>query len=362
MKLLFIIDSLNSGGAQRQIVMLANYLHTHKACEVEIMTYVEGNHYKEMTDASGLRISCIKKKSRFDILLIYKLVKYVRKGKFNIVCAFLFTPGFYALLIKLFLFRKIKVLVSERTYEGYLDTIGKITRFLYPVADYITANSETQTAILKAKYPKLSKKIYFMKNGVDTEKFKVQYDTYKPLQVVSIGRVEKLKNPMCLIEAMNLLKKQYQIEIKVKWAGNVHNSEEGRLFLKQCDDALMLYGLQQNWNWLGVVKDIQTLLQESEMLVHPSFGEGFPNTICEAMACGKVIFASAVNDHPIIMKEGFNGYLFDPLKPKELAEKIHSYTLLPKDDKLQVMKNARLFAEEEFSYKQQGDSFYNLLS
>jgi len=362
LKVLFLIDSLHSGGAQTQLSILSNYLHTNKQCEVEIITYVPGNHHAEITEGAGIKVTYFEKKSKFDIGLLFRLVKYISENNFQIVCAFLFTPSFYALMAKLLMGKKIKVLVSERTFEGYLNTIAKLTRKLYPLADFITANSETQTNILRAKFPSLIKRIHFVKNGVDTNRFKQGSINYTPLRVACIGRIEKLKNPICMIEAMHILKNNHQIEIQVKWAGNVHQGQEGQQFLKECNDLLLHYQLLQNWEWMGVVKQIPELLQQSEMLVHPSFGEGFPNTICEGLASGKVVFASSVYDHPLIIKEGYNGYLFNPNKPDELANKILEYLSLSETEKKNIQSRARTFAENEFSYSKMGDSFYQLIS
>jgi len=48
------------------------------------------------------------------------------------------------------------------------------------------------------------------------------------------------------------------------------------------------------------------------VIILPSFYEGVPNVICEAMSCGLPILASDINDNSRFITSGVNGYLFNP--------------------------------------------------
>jgi GalNAc-alpha-(1->4)-GalNAc-alpha-(1->3)-diNAcBac-PP-undecaprenol alpha-1,4-N-acetyl-D-galactosaminyltransferase len=361
MKVLLLIDSLNSGGAQRQLAMLANYLKVNQKCEVEIVTYVDGNHYADITTDIGVKITCIRKRSKFDLALLIGLIRHVRKQQIDTLCSFLYAPSLYALLVKLCSFRKLKVVVSERTYERTLDIISKSTRMLYRFADVITANSQSQVDILKLKYPNFKSKIICIQNGVDINKFAPNiYFQYKEFSVAAIGRIEELKNPLCLIEAMQLLKTKHNISLTVHWAGNLSNSEATTAYYNLCNTKLEQYKLTQNWNWLGVVKDIPQLINSAEMVVHPSLGEGFPNTICEALSSGSIVFASNILDHPFVINEGENGFLFNPHDSTDLALKIKHYLDLTNNKKLEIREKARDSAIKTFSFEKMAESYLKL--
>ena len=114
MKVALFIDSLGSGGAQRQIVNLACIL---KKREIDccIIYFHNKNHYKKILDEYGIKTKLIKKYLKYDISLIFRLAAHIRKEKYTILTAYLFTPIFYALMTKIILLCRIKLLISERS-------------------------------------------------------------------------------------------------------------------------------------------------------------------------------------------------------------------------------------------------------
>jgi len=49
---------------------------------------------------------------------------------------------------------------------------------------------------------------------------------------------------------------------------------------------------------------------EHDAFVHPSFYEGMPNVVCEALAAGLPVLVSDVCDHPLLVEKGVQGFLF----------------------------------------------------
>ena len=64
--------------------------------------------------------------------------------------------------------------------------------------------------------------------------------------------------------------------------------------------------------------------KKSHILVLPSYSEGFPNVICEAMASGLAVIGTRTGGIVDAIKDGVNGYLLEnlPPKPEEISEKI----------------------------------------
>ena len=77
---------------------------------------------------------------------------------------------------------------------------------------------------------------------------------------------------------------------------------------------------------------------ENEILLLPSYGEGFPMVIPEAMALGCVIISTTVGAIPEIIKEGENGFLFQPGDVKGMSEAINRL-MDHKDTMRQIQKN-----------------------
>jgi glycosyltransferase involved in cell wall biosynthesis len=68
--------------------------------------------------------------------------------------------------------------------------------------------------------------------------------------------------------------------------------------------------------------DMPKILNKIKLLVMPSYSEGLPNTLLEAMACGTPVLATPVGGIPDVVKEGETGFLLKSNNPEHIAERI----------------------------------------
>jgi len=92
-----------------------------------------------------------------------------------------------------------------------------------------------------------------------------------------------------------------------------------------------------------------------------SLYEGLPNTICEAMACGKPVLASNVSDNPRLVCPGECGFLFDPADPASIASTISRFCSLRPEQRAAMGASARQKAEVLFSPRRFLESYLELL-
>lgn len=363
MKVLLLIDNLNSGGAQRQIINLAVGLK-RKNIDVVIITYAKGDHFHEKVIENDIQLRpCI---GSSKINTFYRVIKEVKSQDPKIVCAFLFTPSLIALLSK-FILKKGKVFVSERFTEHLMtDWSKRFCRALYPMANGIVANSFTQYNTLRKKLPKLKDKIFYIPNSVDLKQFKptsTRLESEREIRLIGVGRIIEYKNIKVIIHAMRILTYEKNISLKMTWVGREYEEMYSEnTYYQECKEMLSEYNLSHVWQWAGNRKNVSALYNASDALVHSSYGEGFPNVICEALASGLPVIASDVLDHPLIISEGKNGFLFDPTSSRQLADKILLLWQLPDEQKDNIRRNARNTALNNFSPERMIQSYHKLFT
>lgn len=361
-RVILFIDSLGTGGAQRQIVNLAIGLKK-KNLRPLLVYYNDHNYFKDLLTSFNIDVIYLKRNNIFDYHFFINFFKLMKRENANWIIAFLFMPSFYALLLKILL-PNLKIIVSERSFEQKTKLFEKIfPRSLYFLSKYITANSQTQTNILIKKYPRLFHKIIYIPNGVIDQEL-IYKNNFSNFNIVSIGRVSKLKETKLLIEAVAKLKKSFiNHNIKVFWIGAKFDSNfEDDSYYQECVDLIQLHNLQLNWEWIGQISNVKNYLYKASILVHMSSGEGFPNAICESMSFGIPVIASNVMDHPNIIVNNFNGFLVESRDLDELLQSLKTFLDFNLEQRELLSKNAYFTAIDSFSLDKMVNSYYNLLN
>lgn len=361
---LFVIDNLSTGGAQRQMVNLAVGL-TARGYSVEVFCYTHGDLLAQPLLDHGIPIHWEYKRSRFSLDVIFKLRKLIASGEYDLVLSFLTTPNIYALLAGKFLkLRPVPVIVSERFCDlpGVTSTIDWFARQLYRLADQVVSNSYHQTEHLKTNFAWLKDRVCTIYNGYDLEVFRpapVEPDNH-PLKILAIASVSPYKNGMCLVEALNILRQRNGVTPSVDWIGQLVLMGDRLEYLNLMQQSISKYGLEKQWQWLNQRSDIVEQMHSHDVLVHPSFGEGLPNVVCEALACGRPVLLSDTLDHRNLVQDGESGYLFDYQNPSELADKLIQFMNLPPSERHMMGSKGRGFAEAHLSKERLTDDYEKL--
>jgi len=107
-------------------------------------------------------------------------------------------------------------------------------------------------------------------------------------------------------------------------------------------------------------KALPKYYNEMKLLILPSYTEGLPSVILEAMACGTPVLATPVGAIPDIIKDGETGFLLKSNNPKHIADKL--IDLLSKPELLEkVSKNAYNYVRENFSYEKTLESWRKII-
>lgn len=368
MKVLLVIDSLGSGGAQRQLTLLAKGLIKSGEDVTVFFYYPQYEFYQQELIENGIKLISIAKNGRFDASPLVKLIKMIKEDSYDVIISYLDTPNIYSILAKYFSFKNIPVVVSERSnYEQYFTKLKKIikiyvTEQMYRFADVVLVNSYAQTNAMKLKHKWITPKIRTITNAVDTVFFSPEpnnkYEGLKTILIVS--RFDEGKNALNLIEALGIFYDKHSYLPNIQWVGKQGGTESSLKYRDLVEKKINELKISKYWQWLGQRKDIPELMRNADLLVHPSLYEGYPNVICEAMSSGLPVIASNIGDNKALIEEGVNGYCFNPNSVDEIYECINKFsTLSPKDVQL-MQKSTRDKALKSLSINNFVSEYLNL--
>ena len=143
------------------------------------------------------------------------------------------------------------------------------------------------------------------------------------LFVAKLENGQEYKGLRTLIDALQILQKNIP-EIKLKVAGDGDMKEWYKNYAEKC-------GLGKNIDFLGNLEDrrLIELYQSGSMLVLPTAKDSYPLAVLESMSCGLPVISTTIGGIPEMVENGKEGFLIQPGKPLELAEKIREITTNP---------------------------------
>lgn len=342
-RVLCLIESLGSGGAERQLAGLAAMLKKD-GNDVKVATYVSKDFYKPVLDEAGCEYeyipNALSPHKRF-----LKLAKVIRQYQPDVVIAYSPATAEIACVLKRMSF-KFNLIVSERSTTQYLSRSEKIKFFCYRWADWIVPNSQVQGEFIKNHYPRLAAKVRVITNFVDTDYFspideeRELSDVYR---MICVGRDDPLKNILRFIDALKLLSDK-NVKIHVDWYGKFENA-----YGQQCREKIDKLCLNDLITLKGETRSVRDEYRKHDVFCIPSIIEGFPNVLCEAMSCGLPALCSNVCDNPTILENNKGGLLFEPTDANDMAEKIEQFVRLDNMKKKEMGRHNREKALAMFS-------------
>lgn len=342
-RIMCLIESLGSGGAERQLTGLAVMLK-QQGYDVEVCYYDKREFYLpylQGNEVKGIYLSeANNSHKRF-----FALLKQIKAYKPDTIVSYSASPSMIACLLK-FLGLKFNLIVSERSNTQKINIREKLLFFLYRWANYIVPNSFSQGAFIEKRFPKLAKKVKVITNYVDTELFSPseKQECHDETRMLCVGRMGPEKNIPRLIKAINKVVSD-GFNITVDWFGQDLKDASSA----ECYRTLLEEHMEEHFFFHAPVSNIQEEYRKSNVFCLPSLYEGFPNVLCEAMSCGLPVLCSRVCDNPNIAQEGENGFLFDPNNVDEIAEAIIRFLKLDDNVKKRMGQKGREIALSLFS-------------
>ena len=273
--------------------------------------------------------------------------------------------------------------------EGNLDVSGNHLRrrlkyALHRLADAVVSNSHAQQQRIVERAPYLAERTHVIVNGVDLKAFAPRQDSAAgsstedgTLRLLVPARIDPQKNPFGLLAAVDIVRRERpSLQLTVDWYGE--SSMPGaadlarrqqraqrrlRTYHDRLLDAIAERQLGERFRLHRAVKDAASLYRSAEAhaVCLPSFFEGTCNAVLEGMACGLPGLVSRVSDNPRLVKEGRNGFLFQPESPADIARAILRFADEPPERRRLMGLESRRLAEALPSTESFVESYVELL-
>ncbi|MDB6120228.1 MAG: glycosyl transferase group 1 [Verrucomicrobiaceae bacterium] len=353
MKLALLIRDLGYAGAQRQLVAIAKGVDPRQIQATVFCFY--GGPLKEELEASGIRVVCLEKRHRWDMLgFLWRVIAALRQARPDVLYSFLAESNLLAALIVRFFLPNTRLVWGLRDSETDAALYGWLGRLVFALGRFLSrwphliiANSHSGARYYATQgYP--SEKITVVPNGIDIARFKPNSEARATIRAELgirddevlfgiVGRLSPMKDYATFLRAAATLDKRCRF--LCIGAGSSEYAQE----MQALANELGLAGGRLIWS--APRSDMPQVFNALDALVSSSaFGEGFSNVAGEAMACGTPCIVTDVGDSAWLV--GDAGFSVPPRQPEALAAAMRQFLTL---DPAALKSKARQRIEENFT-------------
>lgn len=274
--------------------------------------------------------------------------------------------------------RAINLYTAHGMY--FHDGQGKLSNWLTEVFEgclarltsHTLSQSDEDTQRMVARGHIARERIETIGNGINTEKFSQRRRTTLPwekgttpvFRIAALGRLVRGKGFESLLQAFHAFHAQVPDSELVFIGGNIqadldsaHDSLQG---------LIRELGLTGQVHITGMVDNVEYYLAASDVFVHPSYREGMPRSLLEAMCMGLPVIATAIRGAREIIDPGRNGFLFPPGDSAELVKRLVTLHALPCDERQALGEQGRQLVLQKFDERayvaRQADAIDRLLA
>lgn len=358
--IVIVNSDLEFGGAQRQIVELANNLDKEKF-NVYICSLAD---YVPLADSlidADKRLIIIKKYFKFDLTVIFRLALFLKHVRADVVHSYLFDSQIMCRLAG-FLLRRPVIIGSERNTDYQFKKRHLFAYWLTKgMVDLTIANSNAGARFNSKMLGHPMAHYHVVHNGVDITRFRpfeVPSEVRKTVTgygarpiVGMFASFKPQKNHLFLIECIPEILKTVPDACFLFVGDELYKGMSGSVEYKNAiNRAIESRNLGTHCIFAGNQQRTEDWYNLCTITVLPSFFEGTPNVVLESMSCGVPVVATDVSDNSLIIKNGKTGYVIS-LNDKDgfvkrVAELLTDHTL-----HYAMRTEARKWVCSEFSNK-----------
>lgn len=277
-----------------------------------------------------------RKKSSFfsDFKAFLKLCLLYNKYKPEIIHHVTLKPIIFGSLASFFFSRKSKI-INAVSGLGYAFTksdrsilksvilllLKSIFYFNRKNIKFIFQNSSDKNLFLKEKISSDTSSFIIKGSGVDEFIFKPKDKLItqgKKVRITLLARMLKDKGVIEFLKAAHIIQNKLKGKVIFRLVGGLDFDNPAAIEEQEIRKML----IEDYIVWEGLSKNVFSVYQETEIACLPSYREGMPKSLIEAMSMECAILTTDVPGCRDCVDEGVNGFLFPPRSPEVLSEKI----------------------------------------
>lgn len=353
---LFLTRSLDRGGAERQLVVLAKGL-ARRGHAVAVAVFFGGGVYEAELAEAGVRVINLGKKGRWDIpSFLNRLMRLLRKERPAVLHSYLGVPNILATIIKPFL-PGTRIVWGVRASNVDLSRYDWLSRLVYSLecrlarfADCIIANSYAgRRYAVTNGFPE--DKIVVVQNGISTDYFRFDPEGRQLVRsawgldddkilVGLVARLDPMKDHLTFLDAANRITGE-RGDVRFVCVGGGSGA-----YVDKVKQQATVLGLADKLIWADAQDNMPAIYSALDIAVSSSLGEGFSNTIAEAMSCSVPCVVTDVGDSALIV--GGEGYVVAPGDGCALAVAIQQLASRPLEERRALGEVCRTRIASEF--------------
>ena len=352
LKIGVVFTSLQMVGIAKSLSVITNYLSERNDTEITAFTIYKFPHFFKLNN----NITLIEpefehaktNKLYYYIKIFWFLRRNFKRKDFDVILTFHEYCNFQVLLASLGL--NTPVIISDRA-----SPIRKISfpsnyfrKYLYPFASGMIAQTSVAKEIFGKEFKKL-KNIEVIGNAIDSPNHSITLE--RENIILWVGRYEGLKGLNVLIDAFVACKNMDDWKLVLVGDGDGYS---------QISTLIDQFDFKHRIIQVGKQKDVNQWYSKAEIFAFPSFSEGFPNALCEAMSMGlaAISFDCVAGPSEIIVDQ-VNGLLIPVGDVKRLTESI-MILAHNKSKREQIQVNAKKIIHQ-FNREKIGNQYFDFL-
>lgn len=310
MKVLHIITGLNNGGAEGVLYRL---VVNDKINEHIVISMMDIGKYGPLLVEQGIKVYCLEMSiGKLSLPSIIRLYRIIKKNKPDIVQTWMYHADLIgggvariAGVKKIFWNIRHSNFDKKYTKNSTIKIAKLCGKLSHIIPKKIICCAEGAVSV-HTELGYLKDKFIIIGNGYDLDKFKIDNNARQQVRtnleigaypvLGMVGRYDPQKNHKGLIEALNIVKKRgYRFDLVL--VGRDLNARN-EVLVKEIREL----NLESQVHLLDQRNDIPDIMNALDFhILSSAYGEGFPNVIAEAMACGIPCIATDLGDSKVII-------------------------------------------------------------